>query len=148
MGGKERAAALIAQIAELIKPEVANLPDEESRQYFWAYLHKSAAVKMRPAPACEFPAPRVAAVAPRAQNPKSDRPADVQEAISVAEDIVWRAAEIEHPDGMEFAESVTEKARCIAGSVESQNKVSANQMRALRNMLEGVLQWQRNQDWN
>lgn len=65
---------------------------------------------------------------------------DVAEAIAIAAEIQALAEEL--PDeGEEFGDSVINKAASIAANVEKHQRVTAGQMEALKNMLDGVQRW-------
>jgi len=144
----DAARDLMRQMVDLIKAEIQQLPSDRSRQMFFSHLHKAAACKMNPPPACEFaanqPEERQQDRIPRRtreNNPVSTLPQDVEEALSISRSIVENARYIESDEGIEFAESVSEKSRSIGRTIERNNRVTVNQMRALQNMLEGTLQW-------
>lgn len=71
---------------------------------------------------------------------QSDR---ARKALSIAEEIIDLSESADLPDnGMEFAESVAEKARSISENIEENNfVVSDGQYTALENMLDGLQRW-------
>ena len=63
-------------------------------------------------------------------------------AISIAEEIIDLSQHGDLPsNGIDYAESVAEKARSIANSVEENAYATEGQIQALENMLEGLQKW-------
>lgn len=65
---------------------------------------------------------------------------DVEEALSIVAEICDLADELPEA-GLEFGESVAEKARDIGANIESHNRVTEKQMAALENMKDGLERW-------
>lgn len=119
------AAKLHEAVGKIVLDGVANLSTDSARQEFAALLLESAK-KLVAAANGEPPPPR-------------PQPADVREALSIADEIQSLADEVEWPD----APDVAEKAGRIAATVERLNEVTDGQMDALRNMLRGMEAWVR-----
>jgi len=67
-------------------------------------------------------------------------PADVQEALGLAEQIQDLAGDLPE-EGEDFGISVAEKAADIAANIEAHKRVTDNQFAALENMLGGLQRW-------
>lgn len=144
---RDAALTLAKQVLTLAKEEYDKLPSDRARQMFLHIVHDAMVKRMDQKPPC---ATATSTTQPQAEPQKpaqklqvavgNDKTADaalelVEEIESMAENMPSAASD--------FTESVLEKAKSIAETVESRGFATGAQLTALENMLDGMGRWMR-----
>jgi len=137
------AKGLLKTVAELIKPELANLPSDRSRQIFWQLLCEAAAKRSNLKVLDQIELGLMEDLARGKETrlivPGSDI-GDIDDAMLLVELILELADNIPEA-GEDFAMGVCDTTQNIAKTIEEKGFVTEKQMEALENMQTGLLKW-------